>query len=335
MKLMLLIMPTIQTIVNAGRERRRSSADRCPAPNGLPIERRSLMPGRRARAARGRAGRGTASAPGARSGRRGSRGPSRARRPTNSATSSVRPERSSGDGEVRRTSLIASQADAHDDEGGRDRDAAAARDWRRVTRRASGWSTTSRRRASRRTSGVSTSASSADASERRDEERQESPKPGSGACVGARLTPVAGRPGHREAGADVADLGRGAGRWTAASSRRWMASTISRPIARISSGPEAARRRRRRADPDAGRRVGRQRVERDRVLVDGDADSSRSCSASLPVTPSGVTSTSIRWLSVPPETTRAPRSASVVGEHLRRSRWCARWSSGTRRSRPA
>ena len=59
--------------------------------------------------------------------------------------------------------------------------------------------------------------------------------------------------------------------------------------------------------------------------------SSRRCSASLPVTPSGVTSTSIRWLSVPPETTRAPRS----GERLRRAsaafstvrRWSRRNSS--------
>ena len=39
--------------------------------------------------------------------------------------------------------------------------------------------------------------------------------------------------------------------------------------------------------------------------------SSSRCSASLPVTPSGVTSTSRRWLSVPPETTRAPRLATV------------------------
>ncbi len=39
--------------------------------------------------------------------------------------------------------------------------------------------------------------------------------------------------------------------------------------------------------------------------------SSSSASASLPVTPSGVTSTSIRWLSVPPETMRAPRAASA------------------------
>ena len=39
--------------------------------------------------------------------------------------------------------------------------------------------------------------------------------------------------------------------------------------------------------------------------------SSRRCSASLPVTPSGVTSTSMRWLSVPPDTTRAPSPATV------------------------
>ena len=39
--------------------------------------------------------------------------------------------------------------------------------------------------------------------------------------------------------------------------------------------------------------------------------SSRRCSASLPVTPRGVTSTSMRWLSVPPDTSWAPRSASA------------------------
>ena len=39
--------------------------------------------------------------------------------------------------------------------------------------------------------------------------------------------------------------------------------------------------------------------------------SSSSASASRPVTPSGVTSTSARWLSVPPLTSRAPASASV------------------------
>lgn len=39
--------------------------------------------------------------------------------------------------------------------------------------------------------------------------------------------------------------------------------------------------------------------------------SSRSRSASRPVTPSGVTSTRMRWLSVPPEMTRTPSPASV------------------------
>ena len=39
--------------------------------------------------------------------------------------------------------------------------------------------------------------------------------------------------------------------------------------------------------------------------------SSRSRSASLPVTPNGVTSTRSRWLSVPPDTRRAPAAASV------------------------
>ena len=54
--------------------------------------------------------------------------------------------------------------------------------------------------------------------------------------------------------------------------------------------------------------------------------SSRRCSASLPVTPSGVTSTSRRWLSVPPDTTLAPSPATVSA-----STWALatvrRWSS--------
>ena len=95
---------------------------------------------------------------------------------------------------------------------------------------------------------------------------------------------------------------------------------------------EAARRGgRRRADPDARRDIRRQRIERDRVLVDGDADLVEQRLGFAPVTPSGVTSTSIRWLSVPPETSRQPLSASVVA--ARRSRSCARWSS--RNSGPA
>src|ERR671919_120088 len=39
--------------------------------------------------------------------------------------------------------------------------------------------------------------------------------------------------------------------------------------------------------------------------------SPRAASASLPVTPSGRTSTSMRWLSVPPETMEAPASANA------------------------
>ena len=60
--------------------------------------------------------------------------------------------------------------------------------------------------------------------------------------------------------------------------------------------------------------------------------SSRSCSASLPVTPSGVTSTSIRWLSVPPETSRAPRSREL-GARTAAFSTVRRWSR--RKSSPA
>ena len=54
--------------------------------------------------------------------------------------------------------------------------------------------------------------------------------------------------------------------------------------------------------------------------------SSRRCSASLPVTPSGVTSTSIRWLSVPPETTRAPirRASRQTAAFSMVRRWSSR-----------
>ena len=42
--------------------------------------------------------------------------------------------------------------------------------------------------------------------------------------------------------------------------------------------------------------------------------SPRAASASLPVTPSGRTSTSMRWLSVPPETIEAPRIGQRSGQ---------------------
>ena len=44
---------------------------------------------------------------------------------------------------------------------------------------------------------------------------------------------------------------------------------------------------------------------------------SRACSAALPVTPFAVTSTSIRWLSVPPETMREPGLRQFLGQDLR------------------
>ena len=80
-------------------------------------------------------------------------------------------------------------------------------------------------------------------------------------------------PRDREAGDQLRGPRRGCRSWTAASSRRRMASTISSPDLRASPpGPKPRRRRRRRADADPGRDVGRVLVERDRVLVDGDAD---------------------------------------------------------------
>src|SRR4051812_37360670 len=74
---------------------------------------------------------------------------------------------------------------------------------------------------------------------------------------------------------------------------------------------EAARRRGGRPDPDARGRVRGQSVEGDRVLVDGDPDLVEEVFRLLAGDPSGVTSTSRRWLSVPPETTRAASPASV------------------------
>ena len=65
--------------------------------------------------------------------------------------------------------------------------------------------------------------------------------------------------------------------------------------------------------------------------------SSRRCSASLPVTPSGVTSTRSRWLSVPPETIRAPRSARPSASSAAFSMvrcWSRRKSSPAARQQP-
>ena len=97
--------------------------------------------------------------------------------------------------------------------------------------------------------------------------------------------------------------------WTPGSSRRRMASVMIRAIARISSGPKP-----RVVVAGVPRRIpeavfGGSGSNGIAFLLTVMPTSSRSASASLPVTPSGVTSTSIRWLSVPPETIRAPRSA--------------------------
>ncbi len=85
-----------------------------------------------------------------------------------------------------------------------------------------------------------------------------------------------------------------------------MASMMIRPIARISSGPKprdvVAGVPMRMPDAVFGGSVSNGMA----FLLTVMPISSSRCSASLPVTPSGVTSTSSRWLSVPPETTRAP-----------------------------
>ena len=44
---------------------------------------------------------------------------------------------------------------------------------------------------------------------------------------------------------------------------------------------------------------------------------SRACSAALPLTPFDQTSTSIRWLSVPPETILNPPRCQLLGQRLR------------------
>src|SRR6266550_2293329 len=103
-------------------------------------------------------------------------------------------------------------------------------------------------------------------------------------------------------------------RWSssAASSRRSIASAMRAPISAISSGPIPR-------DVTAGVPT---RIP-DEVLAGWLSNgiwflltvipiSSRRCSASLPVTPSGLTSASMRWLSVPPETSRTPRSERVA-----------------------
>ena len=93
---------------------------------------------------------------------------------------------------------------------------------------------------------------------------------------------------------------------------------------------EPAGGRGRRPEPDPRRRVRWMRSNGIPFLLTVIPISSSRCSASLPVTPSGVTSTSMRWLSVPPETSRAPRAATRLGQDRAFStvrRWSRRKSS--------
>ena len=107
------------------------------------------------------------------------------------------------------------------------------------------------------------------------------------------------------------------------------------PRSRISALAEAARRRGRRTDPDAGRDVRRQRVERDGVLVDRDADRRRGA----PRLPCRSRRAASRRRASGGCPCRPRRPGAVrgqrLGQHVRvvdRARACRR---GTRRWRPA
>ena len=77
-----------------------------------------------------------------------------------------------------------------------------------------------------------------------------------------------------------------------------------------------ARRDRRRADAHARRVERLARVERHGVVVEDDARLVERLRATLPVTPLFVRSTRSRWLSVPPVTSRSPRSVSAAPSAL-------------------
>ena len=92
---------------------------------------------------------------------------------------------------------------------------------------------------------------------------------------------------------------------------------MSSPIVSISALAHAARRHRRRADADAAGHHRRIRIERDGVLVDRDAGLAERRFGDLAGEPFENTSTSIRWLSVPPLTRRKPRRDERRREPLR------------------
>ena len=133
-----------------------------------------------------------------------------------------------------------------------------------LTRRAPGRSTIRRRSRNRRSCGVRTKESDGGRQEDGDD------RPDRGADTRDQGH-AAGRPGTGKC-ATIDRTSPASRVWTAGSSRRWIASMIIRPTARISSGPKPRDVAAGRADPDPGCRVRRQRVERDRVLVDGDPD---------------------------------------------------------------
>src|SRR3954447_1226810 len=149
---------------------------------------------------------------------------------------------------------------------------------RTFTRRSSGSSTISRRIATRRTSGVTSRATTA--ANRKPTTAYGSAAPRSSTTLTSRPAckrPVAAcgsRLGQARYGEPCADRGH-VGRETAlldglvAGSDRVDDQARDRPhLPRA----EATRRGRRRADPDAGRRIGWQLIEGDRVLVDRDPD---------------------------------------------------------------
>ena len=252
MKLMLLIIPTIQTIVNpiairavevdvAGAERVGDEVDRDPEP--------------RPRRRRARPGRAAASGPAAGACRRARRRPWRGRRRASSADELGRADRARDRHE--RESVV----DAIRTPSATTRNAIATAMppprgiGRLLTRRWSGRSMASRRIASRRTSGVSSSAISAAATNADDEERQQLAERRRSGASGDQAA-SRGEARHREAGHQLARPRRGSvvdGRVVAMPDRLHDPSPDLAHLVRA----HAARRRRRRPDPDAGRDVGR------------------------------------------------------------------------------
>jgi hypothetical protein len=85
---------------------------------------------------------------------------------------------------------------------------------------------------------------------------------------------------------------------------------------------EAARGAGRRAEADARGDEGLFRIERDAVLVAGDEARPSAFSARLPVAFLGRRSTSIRWLSVPPETMSRPVPDQLAASALALATTC-------------